>query len=335
MVADAVADLVCGVVDPRVNFTEATGRQSDETMHARGGNPITNTGNAESRLRERAEAFKDMHRPGSRLLLPNAWDAWSARVFEEAGFSAIGTTSAGVAYSRGFPDGQRVGRGEMMHEVSRIASAVGVPVTADVEAGYGPGPEDVAETVRAAIRAGAAGINLEDGTGDPDEPLFGADAHAGRVAAAREEADRAGIPLVINARTDTYLAGAAGPGSRFGDTVRRAAAYLKAGADCAFVPGVVDPETVWALAREIPSPLNVMAGPGAPPAPELFELGVARVSIGPGATLAAMGLVREVARELREAGTYATIGRYPYGFAKAEALMAGAADASKGERHVP
>jgi 2-methylisocitrate lyase-like PEP mutase family enzyme len=276
----------------------------------------------ENILREKARAFKGMHGPGGALLLPNAWDAWSARVFEQAGFGAIGTTSSGVAWARGYPDGERIGRDEMLAEVARIAAAVDVPVTADIEAGYGPNPGDVAETVRGAIEAGAVGVNLEDGTGDSAAPLFEAPAQAERLAAARAEAERAGVPVVVNARVDTYLAQAGEPAGRLDETVRRGVAYLAAGADCVFVPGVVDPPTVAALARAIPGPLNVLAGPGAPAAPGLFALGAARVSIGPYATLAAMGLVREIACELRERGTYEPMANTAHGFADAQALFA-------------
>ena len=273
-------------------------------------------------LLEKVRAFGEMHRPGASLLLPNAWDAWSARLFEEAGFGAIGTTSGGIAYARGYQDGQHIGRDEMVGEIARIVAVVDVPVTADIEAGYGPAPADVAETVRRVVGVGAVGVNLEDATGDPAAPLFPVPAQVDRLRAAREAAERAGMPLVINARVDTYLARVGESEGRFDETVRRGTAYLEAGADCVFVPVMVDPPTVEALVRAIPGPLNVMAMPGAPTAPELFALGVRRVSIGTAATLAAMGLVREIARELREQGSYAAIERHFLGFGEAEALFA-------------
>lgn len=274
---------------------------------------------------EQARAFKAMHEAGG-LLLPNAWDPMSARVFARAGFAAVGTTSGGIAWARGFADGERIGRERMLAEVARIVAVAGVPVSADLEAGYGSEPEDVALTVRGAIAAGAVGVNLEDGTGSSATPLFDPPTQAARLRAAREEASRIGIPLVLNARIDTYLvgagAGATEPKALFAETCRRAAAYLAAGADAIFVPGVVDPETVAALVRAIPAPLNVMASPGAPPAADLFALGVVRVSIGGAAALAALGLIKEIARELREAGTYGAIGRTAAGFAEAQSLFA-------------
>jgi 2-methylisocitrate lyase-like PEP mutase family enzyme len=272
-------------------------------------------------LRDKARAFADSHKAGSTLLLPNAWDAWSARIFEEAGFAAIGTTSGGIAYSRGYADGQRIGRDEMLGEVGRIVSVVRLPVTADVEAGYGPTPEDVALTVRGVIAAGAVGLNLEDSTGDSESPLFDVQAQTDRLAAARDEAQRAGIPLFINARIDTYLAQVGEPEHRFAETVRRAHAYLEAGADGVFVPFAVDRSTVEGLVQEIPGPLNVMAMPGGPSVSAFFAMGVTRVSIGASATLAAMGLVWEIASELRESGAYANIERNSYGFAEAQALF--------------
>ena len=243
------------------------------------------------------------HQDGATLLLPNAWDCASARLFEEAGFPAIGTTSAGIAFAQGYSDGQQIPREEMMQVIARIAATVQVPVSADIEAGYGPTIDDVAETVRGAIAAGAVGVNLEDNMGML-KPLYPLGQQVERIAAAREAAERADLALVINARIDTYLFAIGEEGARLDDTIRRARAYLQAGADCIFVPGATDPSLISILVHEIPGPLNIMVGPGILSAPELFKLGVTRVSIGGAAMLAAMGLVRAIARELQEQGTY-------------------------------
>ncbi len=270
---------------------------------------------------EKAELLRRWHQKDASLLLPNAWDVVSARLFEEAGFPVVGTTSMGVAFANGYPDGQQISRAEMLQIIGRIVAAVQVPVTADIEAGYGPAPEDVAETMRGVIAAGAVGVNLEDSRGIFN-PLYTLEEQVERIAAAREEARHADLALVINARTDTYLFQIGEEATRLEDTLSRARAYLQAGADSIFVPGVVDPSTIQVLVREIPGPLNIMVGPGAPSAPDLFKLGVTRVSIGGAAMLATMGLIRDIARELSEKGTYEQMAQHAYGFADAWKLFA-------------
>lgn len=268
----------------------------------------------------KAERLLQLHQKDVSLLLPNAWDSSSALLFEQAGFPAIGTTSMGVAFALGYPDGQQISREEMMQVITRIAAVVQVPVTADIEAGYGPTVEDVAQTIREVIKAGAVGVNLEDNTG-VFNPLYSVAEQARRIAAAREEAGRAGLSLVINARIDTYLFQIGDEATRLEETIQRARAYLQAGANSIFVPGVTDPSLIQILVREIPGPLNMMVGPGAPPMPELFKLGVARVSIGGAAMLATMGLLRDIASELREQGTYEQIARHAYEFTEAWKLF--------------
>ncbi len=255
---------------------------------------------------DRAACFRKLHaqRP---LVLPNAWDAGSARVIEQAGALAIATTSAGVSWSLGYGDGQKLRREDMIRTVGSIVRAVAVPVTADIEGGYGEGSaQDVTETVRAMIAIGVAGINLEDTPGKNGETLLSPDAQAGRIRAAREAAFAAGGDLVINARIDVYLFQAGAPETRFDETVRRANLYRAAGADCLFVPGVIDAETIAALVRAIDGPLNIMAMPGAPDAAELGRLGVARVSVGPGIAQIALAATQRAARELLQRGTYGT-----------------------------
>jgi 2-methylisocitrate lyase-like PEP mutase family enzyme len=250
---------------------------------------------------ERAARFRRLHdaRP---LVLPNAWDAASARVIELAGAPAVATTSAGISWALGRGDGERLDREEMIAAVRRIVAVVAVPVTADIESGYGDGTaEDVAETVRAVIEAGAVGINIEDSIGGA---LLPPERQAERIRAARTAAGDAGTNLVINARTDGYLLAVGAPESRLEETVRRAKTYRGAGADCVFVPGVVDRETIGRLVEAIDGPLNIMAGPGAPSTAELGRLGVARVSVGPAITQAALEATRRAARELLERGTY-------------------------------
>jgi 2-methylisocitrate lyase-like PEP mutase family enzyme len=266
--------------------------------------------------------FRELNRKGG-LLLPNAWDAASARIFENAGFPAIGTTSAGIAYSRGRRDGQQIDRDTMAREIAVIANAVQVPATADIEAGYGDRPADVAETVEAALEAGAVGVNLEDNTqGARQESLYRIDEQAARIAATRAAADRRGIALVINARTDTFLAEVgADAEERRAATIERGRAYLKAGADLVFVPLVVDPALVRRLADALDGRISLMTLPDAPSAATLFAAGAKRISIGQTAMLAALGVVAEIADEMRRKGTWSSIERSFYGFGEAENLF--------------
>jgi 2-methylisocitrate lyase-like PEP mutase family enzyme len=246
---------------------------------------------------QKAERFLALHHGPAPLVLPNAWDAASARVLEDLGFPAIATTSAGVAFSLGHPDGQRISRDEMLAAVSRIVAAVRVPVSADIEAGYGETPEALADTIRAVLAAGAIGVNLEDAMADirlQEE----------RIQAAREAARAAGIPLVLNARTDVYLRPGGDEKARFDDAVQRLNAYLLAGADCAYPIGARGAPLISALVGAIQGPVNILAGPGAPSIGELQSLGVARVSFGSGLARAAMGLTRRIARELLHSGAY-------------------------------
>jgi 2-methylisocitrate lyase-like PEP mutase family enzyme len=272
-----------------------------------------------STLALRAARFRDLNRAG-RLLLPNAWDAASARVFEEAGFSAIGTTSAGVAYAEGFRDGEALGRDAMIRAVAKIVNAVSVPVTADIEAGYGPTAADVAQTVDAALDVGAVGVNLEDADcSNGSARLFAVDRQCERLAAARDVADRRGVALVINARTDTFLLEAGVDlDERIALTADRGAQYLNAGADLVFVPLLVETSIVKRLASTLPGALSLMALPGAPAAQDLFAAGATRVSIG---QLATLGTLKTIAEELMERGTWRSIEQTFYGFGEAEQLF--------------
>jgi 2-methylisocitrate lyase-like PEP mutase family enzyme len=245
---------------------------------------------------DKAAALLELH-AGPGFVLPNAWDAGSARILERVGFPAIATTSAGIAWACGVPDGGAMDRDTMLEHVARIVAAVSVPVTADLESGYGATADDVGRTVARAAELGAVGANLEDA--GPDG-LFGIDEAVERIAAARAAAPRG--TFVLNARTDTYFGGVTG--DPFAETVARAERYVEAGADCVFVPGVVDEATIRRLANAVPGPLNVVAGlANTIDAPTLFSLGVTRVSLGGSLARAALSLLERAGHELLDSGT--------------------------------
>ncbi|HXV91737.1 MAG TPA: isocitrate lyase/phosphoenolpyruvate mutase family protein [Pseudonocardia sp.] len=241
------------------------------------------------------------------LVLPNAWDAGSAAVIADAGAQAIATTSGGMAWAHGRPDGQQLTREEVLAAVRRIVAAVDVPVTVDAEGGYGPGAEDVAATVEGVVAAGAVGLNLEDSTAAGGPLLEPAD-QAERIRAARDAAASSGLPeLVVNARTDVFLFGIGAPSGRFDEVVRRGEAYADAGADVLFVPGLVDLGVLESLAAACPLPVNAMAVPGGPTVAEFAGAGVRRVSAGTGIAQAAYTLARRAAAELLSEGTTSAV----------------------------
>lgn len=255
----------------------------------------------------RAAAFRALHSGKQILLLPNAWDVASARIIEDAGFGAVATTSAGVAFSLGYPDGQNIPREEMLAAVARIARAVKVPVTADVESGFGSTPEDAARTARAVIDAGAVGMNLEDATHTSGQPLVELPLQLDKIRAVREAAASQKVPLALNARTDVYLLQVGDPDKRYDESLRRLRAFRDAGADCVFLPGLRDAATIARMVADLQCPLNILAGPGSPTVSELREIGVARVSLGSGPVRAALGVLRRVADELKTSGTYESL----------------------------
>jgi 2-methylisocitrate lyase-like PEP mutase family enzyme len=245
---------------------------------------------------EKVAAFLALH-TGPGFVLPNAWDAGSARIFEQIGFPAIATTSAGIAWSCGVPDAGVVDREQMLEHIGRIVAAVGVPVNADLEAGYGDTAAEVASTVAQSAQLGVVGGNIEDTRGGGLIPI---DEAVERLAAARAAAPRG--TFVLNARTDAYFIGTTG--DAFLETVERANRYIAAGADCVFVPGVVDKDTIARLCAAIPGPLNVVAGlANTIDAPTLFGLGVKRVSLGGSIARASLSMVERAGKELLSSGT--------------------------------
>ncbi len=248
---------------------------------------------------ERARRLLALHDPRDPLLLPNAWDAASARLFADLGFAALATTSGGVAWSLGYADGERAPVDEILAATARIARATSLPVTADLEAGYGESLDALDRTVRGALDAGVVGINLEDGV--DHARLRETDAAARRIACARAAADDVGIPLVLNARVDAWIVpDLGGDAARRDETLRRARAYLEAGADCIYPIGLADPAEIRALTSALGAPINVGARKGLPSLRALGELGVARVSTATRLAMVAYSAAREAARGLRE-----------------------------------
>jgi 2-methylisocitrate lyase-like PEP mutase family enzyme len=256
---------------------------------------------------QKAEQLRQLHYGPNILVLPNAWDVASARILEELGFPAIATSSAAVAFSLGYPDGQRISREEMLGVVAKITNAVRVPVTADMEAGYGITPEDMADMAKALVAAGAVGLNLEDVTGSEESSHVDTALQVEKIHSIREISASLGVPLVINARTDIYLMPIGPAATRFERTVERLRAYREAGADCLFAPGVCDAETIAKLVKALDAPLNILVTVGTPPLKELEKIGVARASIGSGTMRAAMGAVRRLGKELLKTGTYSSL----------------------------
>ncbi|MDP3910069.1 MAG: isocitrate lyase/phosphoenolpyruvate mutase family protein [Gemmatimonadales bacterium] len=265
-------------------------------------------------MHAKAEALRRLHVAGPMLVLPNVWDAGSARVFTTAGYPALATTSAGIAFSLGYPDGEQISRADMLAAVGRIVKRVAVPITADMEAGYGRGADAIVETVQGVLEMGAVGMNLEDRVGE--EPLLELSLAVERVRAARAAAKAAGVPLVINARTDAFSPKMGG----LAEAIRRGNAFRAAGADSVFVPFVADRDTIERLVREIDAPLNILGTPGAPGLKELESLGVRRVTFGSAPMRATLGLVRRMAREWKEKGTYGTLDAYGIPFGELQQL---------------
>ena len=270
--------------------------------------------------RAKADHLRDLHVPGDPLLLLNAWDAASAVVIARTGARAIATSSAAAANALGYADGQHLTREQMLGAVAAIAGAVDLPVTADMEAGYGDDPEAAAATARGVVAAGAVGLNMEDLRDGGDE-LLPIESFTAKIAAVRAVSEETGIPLVLNARTDVFLGQIGDPATRIERAAERGRAYLEAGADCIFVPGVVDLDVITALVQGIDGPVSVLAVPGSPALSDLKALGVARISTGSGPYRAALALARRMGEEAYREGSLDSMIAAQVAFADAQALF--------------
>lgn len=252
----------------------------------------------------KAVQFYTLHQTEHTFVMPNAWDCGSAKMLAAAGFPAIATTSAGIAFSLGRPDSENaVNKVEMLDRVQQIAQAVNLPVSADLEAGFGIAPAMVAQTIQKAIQAGVVGGNIEDFSGDKVKPLFELTLATERIHAARLAADQMQLPFVLTARTDCYLAAHPQP---FKEAIERANHFCEAGADCIFVPGVKDLKTIAELVKAIPKPLTVVMGLiGAPfTVQQLADIGVRRITIGGSLARVTYAVIRKAAQEMLQTGSF-------------------------------
>lgn len=272
---------------------------------------------------QKAVRLLELHHAENPVVLINAWDAASARIVEHAGFPAIATTSAGVANALGYADGQHVPWAEMAQAIERIAEVVQVPVTADIESGFSSDVQGLEWTIEQVIEAGAVGVNLEDSVPGHagHSVLFSVADQIARIQTVRRVGEKLKVHLVINARTDAYWQAGASKEDAVRNTLERGQAYLKAGADCIFVPGLRDPEHISAMIAKWKSPVNILAGPGVPAIPELTRLGVKRISYGSGPMRSAMGLLRRMCEEAKAGGTYKAMTQGAISHAELNELM--------------
>jgi 2-methylisocitrate lyase-like PEP mutase family enzyme len=254
--------------------------------------------------REKAEEFRSLHRAEGIFVLPNVWDVPSARVFEDAGFRAVATSSAALAVSLGYPDGQRIGKDELFVAVKKIAGKISVPLSVDVESGFGSNLEGLSDTIRRVVEAGGVGVNVEDISSFESKTLVPIEEQVNRLQAVRRAAGSLGVPIVVNARTDGYHFGTGAEEVKVEEALRRARAYAEADVDCLYPIGLTEKALIAKFAKSVPKPINVMARRGLPTVAELEQIGVKRLSLGPGAMYATMGLLKRIARELRQKGTY-------------------------------
>ena len=258
--------------------------------------------------KEKAELFLKFHQDKEILVLLNSWDIGSSKLIEGCGYKAIATTSMGIAASLGYPDCQVIKLSEMIEVITGIVNGVQVPVTVDIEAGYGKNLNEIIDSVKKIIATGIVGINIEDSI-DLNPVLIDEIEFSERISAIRELSDSLGFHLVINARTDSFYTSSGSLREKLSESIKRGNKYREAGADCIFIQPVWDKETISTLVKEINAPINILANPsigaGLPPSVrELQDLGVARLSLGSSMMKATLALIKKVADELADQGTY-------------------------------
>jgi 2-methylisocitrate lyase-like PEP mutase family enzyme len=258
--------------------------------------------------KEKAGLFLNLHHNKKILVLLNSWDPGSSKLIEASGYKAIGTTSMGISASLGYPDCQAIPFIEMVEAIRRIVQKVKIPVTADIEGGYGNNLKEIVDSTKQIIGTGIVGINIED-SHNLKPQLVDEVEFCERISAIRSLSDSLGFHLVINARTDVFLASSGSPDNRLNESIRRGNKYREAGADCIFVPDVWERDKISALVNEINAPVNILSNPtngtGFPPSTgELEDLGVARISVGSSLMKSTLSLIKKIADELSQKGTY-------------------------------
>lgn len=254
-----------------------------------------------------ANKFQKMHKENKILVLPNAWDAGSAVIFERECFEAIGTTSAGISYALGYPDGEFITFDDVLDTTKKMQKRISVPLSVDVERGYSHTTIEIVNNIKKIIETGVVGINIEDGIVDKKE-LNDMQKQCDLITEIAKIKDTMGINFVINARTDSlWLGTAVTKDEQIQQAIQRANNYLKAGADCVFVPGLLEVEDIKTLVQQINGPLNIITTPITPSTNELEKLGVARVSTGSGPVRATFALIKNISNELKSKGTYNSI----------------------------
>ncbi|ALC83525.1 MULTISPECIES: isocitrate lyase/PEP mutase family protein [Bacillus] len=253
------------------------------------------------------EKFRQLHSRSKTFVLPNAWDAGSAAIYQQSGFEAIGTTSAGMAVSLGYPDGENLPFDKLLEALRSIVNAVDVPISADIEAGYGKSVQEVRENVRQIISTGVVGINLEDGTGNPDAPIYDLSLQCEKIAAIKELCDSLKMPLFVNARTDLFWLNIGNPEERLIIAINRCKAYQEAGADSIFVPGLKNTDAINILRQEISIPINLLIDAETPSLQMLSEIGIERVSTGSAPFRATVTFLKRVSEDIIKRGDFQQI----------------------------
>jgi len=253
---------------------------------------------------EKVEIFRSLHHSDHLLVLPNAWDVPSARIFEGANFPAIATSSAALAVSLGHPDGQTIGKEELFSAVKKIASRLTVPLSVDIESGFGSTTEELSDTIKRVVATGAVGINIEDISNFEEKVLFPIDVQTERIRTVRNVSKSLGIALFINARTDAYRFAPGDEQAKLKEAIRRANAYAAADADSLYPMGLTERNAITTFVNAVDKPVNIMARKGAPTISELEKIGVKRLSLGPGPMYATLGLLKKIAQELKQNKTY-------------------------------
>ena len=270
---------------------------------------------------QQAAHFQELHTRNELFILPNAWDAGSAKIFEKSGYKAIATTSAGIAYSLGYADGEVVTMEELLPVVRQIAKRTTVPLSVDIERGYGATPEEVTKNVRAIIAAGAVGINIEDGypaaATHAESYLEEITTQVAKIKQLAALKDELNIPFVINARTCAFWLDIGDNDSRLDATIERCNAYVAAGADCIFIPGKLDKETIAALTKAIAAPLNIIASPAFNDIQELQKIGIRRLSLGSGPVRATYAALMDIANTMQNKHDFSALFSHPFSYQKA------------------